>query len=59
MVPKSSPVDITEDIQLICKYMKAYDDGTIDTIFLDERQLLLHAIFNSSQCVSTEGTKPL
>jgi len=35
MVPKSSPVDITDDIQLICKYMKAYDDGTIDTIFLD------------------------
>ena len=35
LVPESSPVDITEDIQLICKYMKAYDSGKIDTLFLD------------------------
>lgn len=35
MVSETSQVDITKDIQLICKYMKAYYDGTIDTIFLD------------------------
>ena len=47
LISDKTPLSVTKEVQLVCKYLKAYEDGRIDRLY-DESKfkvVLMYAIF--------------
>ena len=38
LIDSSIPYDVDEDVQLVCKYLKAYEEGMINMLYYDEQR---------------------
>ena len=46
LISDEIPFSVTKDVQLVCKYLKAYEDGRIDTLITEEDEDIKEGIFN-------------
>lgn len=51
LIDRTIPYDVNEDVQLVCKYLQAYDVGNIDNLY-DERKRLKLVQFSKDQNLS-------